>query len=303
MKPKAITRRDFLKLAAYAIGLGGVATLGGLEYTMQIEPAWVEVNRVALKLPRLHSAFSGFRLAQISDIHMGGWMNRARLDKVVQLILDEAPDAVAITGDYLLGRGWDDERAAALREVCAALRPLVDSLPVFTSMGNHDYWTDIGNVRPKLHEAGLIELANDVHTLRRGDASLHICGLDDVYEKMHRLDLLLARLPSDGAAILLCHEPDFADTSTETGRFDLQISGHTHGGQVVLPFIGPIHTPMHGHKYPLGLYKVGDMLQYTNRGIGMARIPVRFNCRPEITIFALEANSQKKASQNVTYRR
>lgn len=289
---KRISRRDFLKLSAWFLGLGAAASVGGVEYVTQIEPAWVDVTHPTLKLPRLHPAFSGFRLAQMSDIHMGGWMNRARLDKAVQLILDEAPDAVAITGDYLLGRGWDNTRAAALDEVCAALKPLVDALPVFTTMGNHDYWTDIAKIRPKIREAGLMELANEIHTLRRGDASLHICGLDDVYENKHNLNLVLARLPSDSAAILLCHEPDFADTSAAAERFDLQISGHSHGGQVVLPYYGVIHTPRHGHKYPLGQYQVGSMLQYTNRGVGMARIPVRFNCRPEITIFTLESEAQ-----------
>jgi predicted MPP superfamily phosphohydrolase len=289
---KRVSRRDFLKLSAWLLGLGAAASVGGVEYVTQIEPAWVEVTRPTLKLPRLHPAFSGFRLAQMSDIHMGGWMNRARLDKAVQLILDEAPDAVAITGDYLLGRGWDNTRAAALEEVCAALKPLVDAFPVFTVMGNHDYWTDIAKIRPKIREAGLKELANEVHTFRRGDASLHICGLDDVYENRQRLDHVLTRLPSEGAAILLCHEPDFADTSAAAGRFDLQISGHSHGGQVVLPYYGVVHTPRHGHKYPLGQYQVGTMIQYTNRGVGMARIPIRFNCRPEITIFTLESESQ-----------
>ncbi|MBI5932503.1 MAG: metallophosphoesterase [Chloroflexi bacterium] len=286
---KRISRRDFLKLSAWFFGLGAAASLGGAEYVTQIEPAWVEVTHPTLKLPRLHPAFSGFRLAQVSDIHMGGWMNRARFDKVVQLVLDEAPDAVAITGDYLLSRGWDDARAAALEEVCAALKPLVDAFPVFTVMGNHDYWTDIEKVRPWLREAGLTELSNEAHTLRRGDASLHICGLDDVYEKRDDLKKLLLNLPSDGAAVLLCHEPDFADTSAAEERFDLQISGHSHGGQVVLPYYGVVHTPRHGHKYPLGQYQVGTMIQYTNRGVGMARIPVRFNCRPEITIFTLES--------------
>lgn len=280
-----------MKLAAYTLGLGSLAVIGGMGYVTQIEPAWLEVVRLSLKLPRLDPAFSGFRLAQISDIHMGGWMNRARLEKAVQVISNESPDVVAITGDYLLSHGWDDARERALEDVTAALKPLVESFPVLMVMGNHDYWTDAKRIREKLHGAGILELSNTVHSLRRGDAVFHICGLDDVYERRDDLNGLLARLPSDGAAILLCHEPDFADTSAETRRFDLQISGHTHGGQVVLPFVGPIHTPMHGHKYPLGLYKVGGMLQYTNRGIGMARIPVRFNCRPEITIFTFETET------------
>ncbi|RJP47646.1 MAG: metallophosphoesterase [Anaerolineaceae bacterium] len=291
MKPKGhpISRRDFLKLTAYTLGLGSFAFIGGAGYATQVEPAWLEVVRLSLKLPRLDPAFAGFRLVQISDIHMGGWMNRARLAKAVQVISNESPDLVAITGDYLLSHGWDDARERALDDVAAALKPLVESFPVLTVMGNHDYWTDAKRIRDKLHGTGILELSNSVHSLRRGDAAFHICGLDDVYERRDDLDGLLACLPSDGAAILLCHEPDFADSSAETGRFDLQISGHTHGGQVVLPFVGPIHTPKYGHKYPLGLYKVGGMLQYTNRGIGMARIPVRFNCRPEITVFTFES--------------
>jgi uncharacterized protein len=291
MSPKGqpISRRDFLKLAAYTLGLGAFASIGGAEYVTQIEPAWLDVVHLSLKLPRLDSAFAGFRLVQISDIHMGGWMNRARLERVVQIILDELPDIVAITGDYLLSHGWDESREQALEDVSAALKPLVDSFPVLTVMGNHDYWTDSQKIRAKLQETGILELSNSTYSLQRGDASFHICGLDDVYENRDDLNKLLSQLPADGAAMLLCHEPDFADKSAATERFDLQISGHSHGGQVVLPYFGVIHTPKHGHKYPLGFYQVGNMLQYTNRGVGMARIPVRFNCRPEITVFTFEA--------------
>jgi predicted MPP superfamily phosphohydrolase len=88
--------------------------------------------------------------------------------------------------------------------------------------------------------------------------------------------------------VLLAHEPDFADTSAATGRFALQISGHSHGGQVRLPFMRLV-LPQLGEKYPMGLYQVGGMYQYTNRGLGMVSPRVRFNCRPEITILTLQA--------------
>ncbi|MDH5508153.1 MAG: metallophosphoesterase, partial [Anaerolineae bacterium] len=123
---------------------------------------------------------------------------------------------------------------------------------------------------------------------------LHWAGGDDIWENQDRLDLVLEMLPEEGCAILLAHEPDFADTSAATGRFDLQISGHSHGGQIIFPVIGPPVVPWLSEKYPLGLYQLGEMLQYTNRGIGMVGPPhVRFNCRPEITVFTLvtqEAN-------------
>jgi len=98
---------------------------------------------------------------------------------------------------------------------------------------------------------------------------------------------VLALLPDEGCAILLAHEPDYADISAPTGRFDLQLSGHSHGGQVILPFIGPPILPSYSHKYPVGQYQVGSMIQYTNRGLGTVAPMVRFNCRPEITVFTL----------------
>jgi predicted MPP superfamily phosphohydrolase len=126
-----------------------------------------------------------------------------------------------------------------------------------------------------------------VFTLGRGDDSLHLCGVDDVWEGEVRLEEVVAQLKDNNAAILLAHEPDYADVSAATGKFDLQVSGHTHGGQVAIPLLGPPILPYLGWKYHTGLYQVQDMFQYTNRGVGMNRLAVRINCRPEITIFVL----------------
>jgi len=144
-------------------------------------------------------------------------------------------------------------------------------------------------VQDALRRGGVRLLMNSIHTLERNGEQVHIAGVDDVYEYRDDLDAVMTQLPKDGCAILLAHEPDFADTSAATERFDLQLSGHSHGGQVVVPFIGPPVLPDLGKKYPSGLYQVGNMLQYTNRGVGTSIPPVRFNCRPEITIFTLES--------------
>ena len=221
---------------------------------------------------------------------MGGWMNRERLEHIVDLVLDEATDVVVITGDFLLGHGWDEECEQALEDVAEALKPLAESSAIpIAMMGNHDHWTNVQKIRDRLQATGMHVLSNNVLTIPRGTASFYICGMDSVYDGFGDLDETLSQLPADAMAVLLCHEPDFADVSAATGRFDLQISGHSHGGQVVLPFLGPIKTPKHGHKYPSGLYQVGEMFQYTNRGVGMVEPSVRFNCRPEITVFMLEA--------------
>jgi predicted MPP superfamily phosphohydrolase len=147
-----------------------------------------------------------------------------------------------------------------------------------------------------LRLSGIRDLTNQVIPLSRGSTTLYLCGVDDVWEGNVRLDEVLAQISDDGAAILLAHEPDYADTSAATGKFDLQLSGHSHGGQVVIPFFGPPILPYLGQKYPSGLYTVGDMFQYTNRGVGMGRLAIRFNCPPEITVFELESGDTEDSA-------
>ena len=280
-KDTRFTRRDFLKLSGYLT----LFAFGGTVYSTVIEPLWFDIENVILKLPRLPRAFSGFRLVQISDIHAGEHWMPAHLDSVLERVIALKPDIVAITGDFVsFSPAMTDE---ILTQTEAALIALSSHAPVYAVMGNHDHWWGVERVRGALARSNVVELNNEVHTFSRDGESLHLCGVDDVYERKDDLDRVLDQLPSDGVAILLAHEPDFADTSAATGRFDLQISGHSHGGQVIVPFVGPIVLPRHGKKYPIGLYQVREMLQYTNRGLGMIFPYVRFMCRPEITLFTL----------------
>jgi len=291
MRQKKLTRRDFLKLLkAGAIDLALLA-LGGVGYSILVEPQSFRIETVHLKLPRLPHAFSGLRMAQISDIHMGSWMNLDRFHQVADLILAQKPDLLLITGDFLFGHNFTETSRGDLNDLITVLSPLAAALPSFAVLGNHDYWTNSEAVREMLRACQITELTNTVFTLTRGSEKLHLCGVDDVWEGDVRLDDVVAQLSDNSAAILLAHEPDFADTSAATGRFDLQVSGHSHGGQVVIPYYGPPILPYLGQKYPSGLYKVGDMFQYTNRGAGTGMLPVRFNCPPEITLFTLEGIS------------
>jgi predicted MPP superfamily phosphohydrolase len=269
----------------------GVVIAGGAAWGYFIEPASPQIENVRLKLPRLTKEFFGLRVAQLSDIHMGGWMNAERLAYVVDLVTQQKPDVLLLTGDFLIGHEFNSESEAQLQEIINILSPLTNTVPSFGILGNHDYWTDAHAVREMLSSCGVKELTNSVSTLSRGSETLHICGVDDVWEGNARLDEVLNQLKDNSAAILLAHEPDFADVSAQANRFDLQVSGHSHGGQIVFPFIGPPILPHLGQKYPSGLYQIGNMLQYTNRGVGMARLPVRFNCPPEITIFYLEGEN------------
>lgn len=257
-------------------------------YARQLEPAWVEITRVGLKLPRLGKAFDGFRLVQVSDIHMGGWMNYEHFSSVMMLALDQGADLLALTGDFVDYQRDQKAVAGAVEDLSEVFKTLGD-VPRVGVLGNHDLRAGPDEIRKLMEKHQIVDLTNNVFTILRGVEHLHIAGVDDMLYGYPDLDKVVTALPKDGSAILLSHEPDFADESAPTGRFDLQISGHSHGGQVVFPFVRPPYLPKGGRKYYAGLYQVGTMLQYTNRGVGMVAPFVRFNCRPEITVFTLQA--------------
>jgi len=286
-----ITRRKFLKISlASALGTT-LAGVGGFAYAHDIEPGWIEVAPVEVVLPRLGMAFDGYKLVQFSDIHIDGGKTNDHLQRVIELVNAQQPDAIAITGDFVTHTSAA-AIAPALVEPLQKLRPKDITVAV---LGNHDHWTDPDGVRAVLRDSGITDLSNTVYTVEREGAALHLAGVDDYWERLDRLDAVLAALPDAGAAVLLAHEPDYADISAATGRFDLQLSGHSHGGQVIIPLIGPLVLPSYAEKYPIGRYQVGGMIQYTNRGVGTISPAVRFNCRPEITVFTLRAGSPTAA--------
>jgi len=124
--------------------------LGGVAYGYLVEPCWVVVENVSLKLSRLSNAFSGIRIAQISDIHMGGWMTGERFQYVVDKLVEEKPDLLLLTGDYLLGHGFGQDEERSLQELTDILVPLAKAIPSFGILGNHDYWTNVKAVSEML---------------------------------------------------------------------------------------------------------------------------------------------------------
>jgi len=274
-------RRSLGRLVAGA----ALACAGGLLYAREVEPRRLEVVRMGLTLPRLAAAFDGYRVVQIGDLHLDEWAKPARLDRIAEMVNAESPDLIVITGDFA---SYSARRLDTGRLV-GALRRLSAPDGVLAILGNHDYLTDVKLIRRCIHEAGLTELLNEVVTLGRGGSGLHVAGIDDVMEGRSRLDLVLRDLPATGAAVLLAHEPDFADVAAATGRFDLQLSGHSHGGQVRIPLLGRAMLPPFSQRYTRGLHRVGGMLLYVNRGLGTVHARLRFGCRPEITALTLRA--------------
>lgn len=286
--PQGPGRRRFSLKAFATLATGGLlASAATASYAFGIEPAWIERVPVSLTLPRLAPAFDDYRIVLFSDIHLGDGLDRDRLETIVGMVNGLLPDLIAITGDFVTRDGYLHAPALA-----AALGTLSARDGVVAVLGNHDYGAGAAVVRNALAAAGIRELGNAVHTIARGSSRLHIAGVDDVMARKARLDQVLVALPTEGAAILLAHEPDFADISAATGRFDLQLSGHSHGGQVMLPFYGPLYLPPFAERYPSGRYQVGRMVQYTTRGVGTERLRVRFRCRPEITVLTLRARER-----------
>jgi uncharacterized protein len=251
-------------------------------YAHKLEPLWFEVNHIDITLPKLDRAFNGYRIVQISDLHAGDGTDRSYLEKVVESVNAEQPDLIVITGDHITRK---PKQNLDLLDTLAKLQSRDRTISI---LGNHDVFDDAAPVRQAIQQAGITLLENNIYTLKRADATLHIAGVGDVFAKEDKLDQILAQLPATGAAIMLAHEPDFADKTAATGRFGLQLSGHSHGGQIRVPFFAG-YVPMLAEKYPLGRYQVGQMIQYTNRGIGLVKLYARFNCRPEISVFNLVA--------------
>ncbi|PZD73843.1 3',5'-cyclic adenosine monophosphate phosphodiesterase CpdA [Acaryochloris thomasi RCC1774] len=251
-------------------------------YGFKIEPYWLQVKTVPLTLPHLASEFDGYRIVQLSDLHIVDEMPQRYLERVIRVTNRQQPDLIAITGDIVT-----DEPQRYASRIEAALQKL--EAPTVSVMGNHDHWSDPTAVRQILKNSRVIDISNGVYDVYRKSAQLHIAGVDDVWAGAADLDLVMAQLPDEGAAILLAHEPDFADTAVKTHRFDLELSGHAHGGQVTIPFVGPPVLPPYGKRYPVGQYQIEDLIQYTNRGIGMVSPRARFGSRPEITVFQLSS--------------
>lgn len=288
-KRNLISRRDFFKRSLVPLVALGAQTHSVVTAQTVSEFAF-EVVEQTLVLPRLHPAFDGFTLAQVSDLHYDGRGMRAEwLAQVAAVVNAREVDVMLFTGDYAIDR--DDGFRARIGEFSAALRLFTPKEAVLGIFGNHDYLRGVGDAQALLQAANVVPLVNEVYTVRRGAGALHFCGLDDFNYGEPSLPNILKALGNDteNAAISLIHEPDFADISSLSGRFDLQISGHSHGGQIRDINGQPLTLPRNGTRYHSGLYEVGKMLQYTNRGLGTKPPHIRVNCPPELTFFKLRA--------------
>lgn len=281
-EPEIISRRSFLRKGwEMSLSLIGLGLMTGM-YSFLGERFWYQVREIQLAIPHLPPAFKGWKIVQFSDVHLGFHYTADDLQRVVSKINELQPDILFFTGDFIQVRYPLPEQAIA------PLRKLNDLRGgKWAILGNHDYFPKLKVVR-SLEDSGFMVLENSHGHIDHEGQRLYIAGVGDVLNGVADLEMALMGLSEQDCVLLLAHEPDFANQSVNY-PVNAQFSGHSHGGQIHIPFYGPVIDTILAKDYMDGLYFVGErqMPLYVNRGIGTTQLPIRFFCRPEITLFHL----------------
>ena len=254
--------------------------LGGLVGALIRRPGRIKIARRTLPVRNLPAAWEGVRIAHLTDLHHGRMVRLSYIAEAVRLANAEKPDMVVLTGDFVSRHGAITN---AFSRVLAGLEAPLGAIAV---LGNHDHWTNAPAVREMLASANVTVLANGHVTFSRGGDLLTVAGVEDLWSGVPLLDRALEGAPRRAGRILLAHNPMFALKLPAMPRVDLMLSGHTHGGQIRLWTAQPRLSAWRlrsGHGLVDGL----RCPVYISRGIGMAGVPVRWNCRPELPILTL----------------
>ena len=292
-----ISRRRFLTIGLAAIVCGVSEGFLGSAYVTLAEPHWLQVTNSDVHLRNLPPALDGLRVALLSDLHLGPHVSVAYLRRAVAIANELAADLIVVTGDFV-------SQSADYSAACAGeLAALWARYGVFAVLGNHDVWTNADQVAANISTAGVQVLRDNRVSMEIERSRVWLVGVEDAgttggsfsrfqanwATKATALRVLLEGIPPDEPRLLLVHNPDFTEMAP-SGKVDLALCGHTHGGQVRLPLIGPLVVPScFGAKYAAGLVRGPATLVYVSRGVGLTAPPVRFNCRPEIALLRLRA--------------
>jgi uncharacterized protein len=280
-------RRDFLKMLAAGIA---VPVAAPSLYGLYVGSAQMKIDDVAIAFPDLPAGLDGFTIIQISDLHVGPFMDSSMLQSIVGRINAMAPDLVAITGDIInWGSSYIDEAADGLAGLQA-------EYGVYAVLGNHDFYCDTGTLCGKIEKAGVQILRNGWREIRpEGGGLLQLVGIDDPKGRLrldpntHNLKKALHQAPGTGFKVLLSHRPTVFDTAADMGM-RLTLAGHTHAGQLISPFGNGRHWSFAKlfHERDYGLYDKNGSYLYINRGLGVVGPPLRINCPREITRIVLQ---------------
>lgn len=282
--PEKGRRALFAGTAAVALGVAGLRHAYGE----------VTVLQKSMNLKDLPESLSGLRVALVADLHRGPVISQEYLEDVVKKINDLEPDLILLPGDFV---SKSDSYFEDITTILSGLKPKIASL---ATLGNHDHWEGVDAAVAAVEKAGVTLLTNrSVHlnpdrTLSEtGKVGLCLAGVDDLWCGKPDLQVALDGVPENVPRLLMSHNPDFAEQKRalkSNTRVDLQVSGHTHGGQVVLPGIGAMTSgSYHGLKYVYGDVQGPQWPVFITRGVGTSIVPVRVGAPPEIVLFTLQA--------------
>lgn len=251
----------------------------------------VQISRIKISDQNIPEEFNGLKIAHISDLHDKNWG-----DRLVKPIIEEKPDLIAITGDLIDSKNPDIYNAAML------LEQIKEIAPIYFVTGNHEAWSEhYKELEEVLIKHDVIILDNESITVQKNDAKMQLIGVNDpsfhsesnlLNEQSSKLENQLQELisSSDVYNILLSHRPELFDIYVRN-EMNLVLTGHAHGGQFRLPFIGGLVAPDQGFfpKYTSGVYSEGNTNMIVSRGLGNSIIPIRVNNRSELLFIELES--------------
>jgi predicted MPP superfamily phosphohydrolase len=297
-----LSRRRFLGQSAATLATGWASTAaaadgdfesGSIDLSpgQQVKETGPRIVRVSVELPNLPPQMDGFRIAQISDLHLEPYTTTRQIARVVKLCNSIQPDLVAMTGDFVT---YNARPAGKLAEILSELKA---PHGVYASLGNHDFQSGHQHVVHALEDKGMPVLRNVCRAIHTDKGVLHLAGMDSRYVSSPHLRSTLDSWRENQPLVMMMHEPDVADDLAEAKVHALQLSGHTHGGQVRFMGLQPsIHRRAKwGKKYLAGAYNVGTVRLYVNRGIGTVGVPLRVQCPPEVTEITLRSPELRRA--------
>lgn len=250
-----------------------------LIYSGFIEMNMLDISHHDVFIPGLPDKFEGFSIVQWTDIHGGFGTSPRRIRRLAQRVIDQKPDMIVLTGDFI-------SRSPNNAEPCiSAMKDLKAKYGVYAVLGNHDYWTNAERVTTALLDNGFDVLFNENRSIKISGQSISLLGFDDEWEGNRDYAKAFNMLSDNGVRIGIAHNPDTI-SSLGGNRLDFLMAGHTHGGLINLPFVGPLFSVTQlGRKYSSGLFTINGTQLYICRGTGFG---LRFRCRPEIAVFTLK---------------
>jgi uncharacterized protein len=278
-----ITRRRLLQVAGGSVAAGAAALL----YAWRVEPHWLRVAHRPMPIAGLPSALEGRRIVQLSDLHVGPIVEMDYLVESMQVASALEPDLTVITGDFMTCH-WKD-CADGVARVLEHLKP--GPLGCFATLGNHDYgwaWRQHSVaecLKTRLRDLGVRLMQNEVQMVD----GLQLVGVDDLWGPNFTVAELVTKIDPKLPTVTMCHNPDAVDLPEMAPIPGWVLSGHTHGGQIKPPFLPPFINPVKNQRYTAGKFALsGRRTLYINPGLGYSH-RIRFNMRPEITVFELTA--------------